>query len=158
MSLKIHSNSLLSDVHFESFRSTVEWHCDKFDLERPSIIGVEIEDDATGDWSFILMSYSFIWKSCQTWAGHFSSARQMASLIKALSECRKAHHPRLGDLRVNNVPQSFAEDYGLSFTTGQLSASWKPVVRLPVSAEHPHQSGKAVHWVGRGTYESNTRA
>lgn len=145
-------------VQYESYCLAANWYCDKYDFERPSIIGVEIQDDETGDWSFIMLCYGFIHKEFQTWAAHFSSARQMASLIKALSECKKIHYPRLGDLRVLNVPQSFAEEYGLSFTTGQLSAKCAPVMRLPVSAKHPHQSGKAVHWIGRGSFESTTRA
>lgn len=119
---------------------------------------MQIQDIDTGEWSFMMLSYGFIWKSYPTYAAHFSSARQMASLIKALSECKKLHYPRLGNLSVNNVPQAFAEEYGLPHFFGYYAAQHVPVVRLPVTTEHPHRSEKAVHWIGLGHFGSTTRA
>lgn len=144
-------------VHYESWCLGAEWYCNKYGLEQPPVIGVQIEDTDTGEWSFVLMSYGFIWRDFPTYVAHFSSASQMASLIKALSDCKKLHYPRLGDLLVNNVPLTFAEEYGLPFSPKYYSDRWVPVIRLPVTAEHPHRSDKPVHWVGRGNFASTTR-
>lgn len=127
-------------------------------MEVPSVIGVEIQDDDTGDWSFIIMTYGFVWKDFPTYATHFSSGRQMASLIKALSESKRLHYPCLGNLQIQNVPRAFADEFGLSYSSGFFAAYHVPVVRLPVTTDHPHRSDQAVHWIGRGNFGSSTRA
>lgn len=154
-----HSESPFTVNHYESFRSVAKWYCKEYGLEEPSIIGVQMQDDDdTGPWSFIIMSYNFIWKEYPTWAAHFSSARQMAALVKALSECKKLHYPRLGHLQVNNVPQAFAEEYGVPHSLGYYSPAFVPVVRLPITATHPNRPDQANEWIGRGNFGSTTRA
>lgn len=145
-------------TRYQSVCLAARWHCEKFGYEEPTIIGVEVEDTLTGDWSFIMISYGFINKMFVTWASHFSSAQQMAALIKALSDTKKLHMPHFDDFRVNNVPQAFAEAYGLTYSPLFCNPKFAPLVRLPVSPGHPHQSGKQVHWIGMGNFGSTTRA
>lgn len=104
------------------------------------------------------MSYNFIWKEYPTWAAHFSSARQMAALVKALSECKTLHYPRLGHLQVNNVPQAFAEEYAVPNSLGYYSLAFVAVVRLPITVTHPHRPDQANQWIGQGNFGSTTRA
>lgn len=130
----------------------------KFGLEAPQVVGVEIHDEATGDWSFLLIAYGFVWRFLHTWAGHFANARQMAALIKALSHCKKLRHPHFTELCINNTPAAFANAYGLTHSEAYRVSGFLPYVRLPDTVEHPHNSQNQVHWLGLSNFFSTTRA
>lgn len=133
------------------------WYREKFGLEAPHILGVEIFDEDTGDWSFVLVGYGFLWKVLHTWTGHFANARQMAALIKALSESRKLWYPGFQDFYINNVPQNFAEEYGLPYSPLYCKPQYSQLVRLPVTPEHPFRQDNKVRWIGLANTASNTR-
>lgn len=136
---------------------SAEWYCRKFGLKIPPLIGLEIEDEITGDWSFLLMDYGFAWGQIYTWAGHFSSATQLAILLKALSESRQLPYYTAENMIVNNVPQVFADVYGLPSSGLYYKKGYKPIVRLPSTRAYPHESKRKVHWLGMGESGSNTR-
>lgn len=134
------------------------WYREKFGLEAPRILGAEIYDEDTGDWSFVLIGYGFLWKVLHTWAGHLATAHQMATLIKALSESRKLGYPGFQDFCMNNVAKEFAEAYGLAFSELCCRPPYTPLVRLPVTSNHPYRQDNKVRWLGMGNTASNTRA
>lgn len=119
---------------------------------------MEVCDEDTGDWSFVLMGFGFLWKNVHTWAGHFANARHMATLIKALSQSRKLCYPGFRDFSINNVPTEFAEAYGLPFADLAYNPPYTPLVRLPVTSDHPFEQENKVRWLGLGNMVSSTRA
>lgn len=134
------------------------WYCEKFGFDAPQLFGVEVCDEETGDWSFLLLAYGFLWKMLHTWAGHFATAHQMATLLKALSESGKLRYTCFDDFAVNNMPRAFAEQYGLPFSELGYSRIYTPIVRLPVTENHSYQQDNQVQWLGLGNITSNIRA
>lgn len=124
------------------------WYCQKHDLEVPELLGVEVEDEATGEWSFILLTYSFVWKILRSWASHFASAKHMAQMFQALSESKKLFYEPLGDLQVRNMPQAYAEELSLPVQAGLSGSIFPPRIRLPATPGHAYEQGTKVQWVG----------
>lgn len=142
---------------YEAYYLGSKWYCEKFGYEAPKLFGVEVCDEDTGDWSFLLIGYGFIWKIVHTWAGHFANAVQMAALIKAVSESKTLSYPAFKHICINNVPTEFAEAYGLPFSPLYYNTIFSQLVRLPVTPEHPYEQDNKVRWIGLGNITSNTR-
>lgn len=151
-------NSLTSVGRYDAYCLGGKWFCEKFGHETPKLLGMEVCDEDTGDWSFILIGYGFLSKILHTWAGHFANAHQMAALIKALSESAKLCYPCFQDLCINNTPEVFAKDYGLPFSALYCNPIYSSIVRLPVTPEHPYNQDNEVRWIGLSNIVSNTRA
>lgn len=150
--------STCSVGHFKSWGLTARWYCEKFNLEQPQIVGVEIEDKATGDWSFLLMGYGFVWKILHTWAAHFANAHQLAALLRTLSDSKQLLHTYFPELCANNVPLAFAQANNLPYAEGFCNPKFAQVVRLPDTPWHRHRPGRKVHWIGIGQAGSSTRS
>lgn len=119
---------------------------------------MEICDDDTGDWSFVLIGHGFLGKKLHTWAGHFANALQMAALIRALSDSKLLGYPGFQDFCINNVPREFAQAYALPFSELGYNPAYFPIVRLPVTEDYPYNHKNEVRWLGVGNMTSNTRA
>lgn len=133
------------------------WYREKFGLQAPQSLGLEIRDEDTGDWSFMLVGYGFIYKILHTWAGHFANALQMATLLKALSESRHLCYPGFKGFCVNNVPEEFAEAFGLPFSPLYYNPIYFPLVRLPITPDHPFKYDNKIRLLGLGSAGSTTR-
>lgn len=124
------------------------WYCERKGLEVPHIIGYEIEDEKSGNWSFLLLWYGFAWNRVETWCCHFASADQMAALLKAISESQSIVHPLRGSLRIRNVSQEFAADLQLR-PLRQGEVGLPPTrVRLPAVLGSSKSETRAVQWIG----------
>lgn len=135
----------------------VLWYCDRHYLKVPDIVGVEVEDEETGQWSFALLFYGFVWKTFTTWSTHFASSSQMAQLLQALSQSKAIFYPRLDKLYVRNIPEAYAAEFSLPFQTGFAGSEWPARIRLPVEPGRAFES-KKVHWVGPNVLDSVLRA
>lgn len=147
-----------SGGRFEAYCLASRWYRQKFGLQAPQSLGLEICDEDTGDWSFILIGYGYIHKILRTWAGHFANASQLATLLKALSDLKHICHPGFKELCINNVPEDFAQTYGLPFSSLFLDPKYFPIVRLPVTPDHPYKHDNRVRWLGLGSAGSTTRS
>lgn len=136
----------------------MSWICKQKELVEPSVIGVEIKDEVTGEWSFLLLCYSFAWRRFATWCNHFASANQMASLVKAISDSQKICYSILGDLHIRNVPAQFAQELHLPFGEGYGEVLDTPYIRLPSAPGSPNSKLATVQWVGPCILDSSFRS
>lgn len=148
----------MTAAFYSALRLGTKWFCQKKYVVEPRVVGVEVRDEKTGEWSFLILVYTLMWKKLVTWATHFASARQMAMLIKALSDSPDLYHPIVGDLHVRNVPVQFAEELGLPYGHGFKPCPEPVRIRLPAGSGNDSARQSQVQWVAPCWIESSFRA
>lgn len=87
-----------------------------------------------GQWSFVLMTYSWIVGQVLASSIHIASAEHLAKMIKKASDCREFIRPGLTELRLTSIEKAHAIEYDLPYQTGYRGGE-KPMVRLPNHAK-----------------------
>lgn len=145
----------------EFFQSTIlaaEWYFKKKGLSVPDVLGFEVEDADTGDWSFLLFFFGFSWGRHYIWASRFAIAEHTGMLLKATSESRLLSHPSLASLVVKGVPERHMEVLGLPLKLADAVGLSDIRIRLPDLPGSAEQTPKKVHWVNLGVLDPAIRS
>lgn len=145
---------------YKSYMLSADWFCEEYNLKKPTLLGAEIEDPVTGEYSFTVLSYSFLHDSISTWASHYSSALQAKLLLKAMSQSQQFPWPELKQFKLANFQQDHARELGLPFSTAYLNSKWTPRLRTPrpVTEKEEDRKPRVVEWLGLGVVGSPFRA
>lgn len=143
---------------FRSICLTTKWMCEKKGLESPRIIGFEVEDIESGDWSFLLFWYGFSYNRFETWSSHFATAEHLAAILNTVSQTRSVLHPLRNGFFVRNISTSFAKQLGLQ-ALRQSEVDLPPTrICLPRISGQSDSKAKVVEWVGPSVLSAPLRS
>lgn len=135
-----------------------EWFCKKKGVRIPDVLGYEVDDADSGNWSFLLFYHGFTWWRHVTWANHFATAEHTGMLLKAVSESRHLSAPVLTDFLVRGVVERHMQELGLLFQPESAVDKYGIRIRLPDVPGSSVYPRRPVHWIGPCTLDPAIRS